>query len=526
MRSSLSRGSRDLYDQGQERLSSVGHLGKILKESAIGSLGSYVGIALNYVLLLVITRFLTPTDYGVFALGQTIVNLSLIFVLFGTPKALDRFIPQYQALGELGRIRTLISRVLGWVVLTSLIITVLLFLLSPLLATWFSEPELQYVLQRLLLALPAIALVRELSSIFLGFRQIRYRVYFESLFILFLKLLLGVPILLAGFGLMGWLWAFFLASVGGAIMALWMFYREVWRPIQVCPPQAINSRDVVSYAWPLSFSSVILLVVGQIDSLFLGYYHSAADVGIFRVYIYVVALIGVIKMSFAQIFKPVAAGLVTKGDFQGLSDIYRRVAKWLFQLNLAILLLFMVLGKDILGIMFPSDYLVGLGALLVLLTGRFLNSAFGPEGMLLEALGHTRLSLLNSLVMLGTNFAVDYLLIPQYGILGAAVGAASAMVVGGLAGVLELFTKYRLQPFEWRHLKYLLAGLFCAFIVYVLKGRLGGRIVWVSVESLIFMVLYIGGLFLVEGFDSVDYELLNRIRGRLAGREQKTVGSN
>jgi stage V sporulation protein B len=489
-------------------------------------MGSYAGVVLNYALVLVVTQFLAPADYGVFTLGQTVVNLSMVLVLFGTPKALDRFIPQYQALGESGKVRTLIIRVLRWVALASLIVMALLFFSSSLLATWFSEPGFTYVLRVLLLALPATALVREVSSVFVGYKELRYRVCFEVVFIPFLKLLLGSIVLLAGFGLMGWVWVFSCATVGGAIVALSTFYRKVWKPIQAYPPQAINSRDVLSYAWPLSLSSVLLLVTGQIEPLFLGYYHSATDVGVFRVYVYVISLIGVIKTSFAQIFKPVAASLAAQDDFQGLSELYVRVAKWLFQFNLAILLLFVILGKDILEILFPADYLVGIGALLVLLAGRFLNSAFGPEGMLLEALDHTKLSLLNSLVMLGTNCALDYVLIPRYGILGAAVGAASAIVVGGLAGVLELFIKYRLQPFEWQHVKHLLIGAFCTFVVYALKERLGEGVLGVSVKSLVFMALYVLGLFLGGGVDSVDYRLLKRIYGRLANRKQMRIGGS
>ena len=68
---------------------------KIVKESGIGLAGSVVGTALNYVVLFTVTRFLGPRDFGVFSLAQSIVAVSLIFVLLGTPRALDRFIPCY-----------------------------------------------------------------------------------------------------------------------------------------------------------------------------------------------------------------------------------------------------------------------------------------------------------------------------------------------------------------------------------------------------------------------------------------------
>ena len=153
-----------------------------------------------------------------------------------------------------------------------------------------------------------------------------------------------------------------------------------------------------------------------------------------------------------------------------------------------------------------EEYLVGFSALIVVLASRFLNAALGPEGMVLEASGHTKLSLLNMLLMLFSNFVIDILLIPRYGVIGAALGMGAASVIGGLAGLIEIYVLYRLQPFGWKHLIYLGSGVLSAAMVYWIGMK--DTVFGIIANTLVFVLLYSGGLVLCGGLDGVDYRLI------------------
>lgn len=481
-------------------------------------MGAYLGILINYGLIWILTHALTPGEFGVFSLGQSILNFSLVFVLLGTPKALDRFIPQYRALGEIGKIRSLVGGITRWVGAASVVVMLLLFFLSPWLSVEFSEPRLASAVRILLISIPAIAMEQNLSAIFLGFKNLRYRIFIEKILIPVLKGAMALVILWLSLGLREWLWAFSVASLLGSTVSLGLFNRKVWGDVRTQPAQPVDFSQILSYAWPLSISSVISLIVGQMDILLLGYYGSSSEVGIFRVYVYVVALVGVIKLSFAQIFKPVATELWAKGERLEFSAIYKRVAKWLFHLNFGVLLLFGVLGGDLMGLLFPEEYLVGFSALIVILASRFVNAAFGTEGMVLEASGHTKLSLINTLLRLFSNFVIDILLIPRYGILGAAIGMGASTVIGGLAGLIEIYMLYHLQPFGWRHVIYLGSGVLSTVIVYWIGMK--GTILGIGASALVFVLLYTGGLILCGGLDNVDCRLISQGLRRVTGYKQ------
>jgi len=104
------------------------NLNKIIKESGISFSGSITGMLLNYIVLILITRFLSPKEFGIFILAQTIINVSLVFVLFGTPRALDRYIPIFADQDEPGKIKTLIYDVLRITFGIALFFGIILFL--------------------------------------------------------------------------------------------------------------------------------------------------------------------------------------------------------------------------------------------------------------------------------------------------------------------------------------------------------------------------------------------------------------
>ena len=83
---------------------------EVIKESSVSLVGSVVGTALNYALLISVTRYLNPAEFGTFAVAQSVIAVAMVFVLCGTPRALDRFIPHYSAHEEQGKIRGLIRK--------------------------------------------------------------------------------------------------------------------------------------------------------------------------------------------------------------------------------------------------------------------------------------------------------------------------------------------------------------------------------------------------------------------------------
>jgi len=493
------------------------HLVKIVKESGINFSGSLVGMVLNYALLMILTRFLAPEEYGSFVLAQSIINVSLIFVLFGTPKALDRFIPFYNATGEQGKTKTLIYRILKITLILSVIIGLVLFVGSKFLAhSIFKNSQLSLVLKVAVLSMPMLVFIQLVSSAFIGFKELRYRVYIQRLALPLLKIVLAIVVFALGYGLLCWTWMYVLSLVGASILALWFFKKHISSALSKVGKIPISFSGVVSYSWPLSMGSIMLIILSQIDFLFLGYFRTPAEIGIYRIYFYLASALGLIHGSFARIYKPVISEHIAKKEIVEVQEIYKRISKWTVTINVFLTGLFFIFGRSIISGLFTIEYTLYFSGFLILIGGHFVHSAFGPQGVSLEAFGNTRLMLVNIIAMLFVNTVLDVILIPNYGINGAAIATTVALIFVNILAYLEAYVLYRLNPFGL-HYAYVVAVLLVASgIVAALKSLvpLTGHIIIEVAVGFGFTLFYV--LVVIKGvIDDKDRWIFQRVRAKL-----------
>lgn len=490
---------------------------KIVKESGIGLAGSLVGAALNYALLLTITRFLTPNDLGVFSLGQSVIAVALIFVLLGTPRALDRFIPHYVALGEPGRAGALIRGVLRITSGAAAVMVIVLWLSAGWLSrSVFHLPALSQVLRLMLLTVPLLAWIELVCFSFVGFKELRYGVYVQQLAIPLLKIGLAAVVFSLGFGLKGWVLAYVMALFLAGIFALGLFRRHIGRRLLGEKALAIDLKSVVSYSWPLSINNLLLMVSANLSILLLGYFRSAAEVGVYRVYVYMVVVLVLARTSFARIYKPVASEISQSAPPRENEDLYRRVGKWMLMAALFFGVGVALVGRDLIAVLFPESYNVAVPAFITLAAGHMAVAAMGPQDMALEAFGNTRLSMLNGAILLSANLALGLLLVPRLGIMGAALSAALATVMAAAAGLAQVWTLHGLHPFGRRYVMCVVAAALAGVCVAVVRSLAGPPgLAGIGVAVLILGGLFVVGLRTLGALDAQDHEVLRRVRARI-----------
>lgn len=191
----------------------------------------------------------------------------------------------------------------------------------------------------------------------------------------------------------------------------------------------------------------------------------------------------------------------------------------MFSLVLPASLLMALFSDWVLRIMFGAEYVVGARALSVLALGYLIICVMGPSAQVLQAYGKTRVVMGNGFFGAGANILLNYLLIPAYGVDGAAVATGISLVI---VNTLHLFFVYRVgrkQPFRMSYVKPLLASSVAFLIVYAMTKYVVG----VSLASLVgmffvFLTLYFLLLLLFKSFEDVDLAVMRAIDQRLGTR--------
>jgi len=488
-------------------------INKIVKESSINFTGSAIGNILGYAWLMIMTRYLSQSDVGSFTLAQSIINISLIFVLLGMHRSLDRFIPFFNTSGDKGKIKSLLRLIFLFSLSASVIIAVGLYFGADFIGTMvFNNQDLSPLIRIAVISIPLLAVINIVIYAFTGYKELRFNVYLKQILEPVLRILFVFLLAIFGLGVIEWTWFYILTLVFTSIASIWLLSKNILQPLMNVKSIKIDFLEILTYSWPISISSILIMVMGQIDYLILGIYHQAADVGVYRIYIQIAVVLKLVLGSMARIYKPVISELIPKGKGQEIKEVYVRVSKWVLSLTLLGFLVVVLYGDKVTSLLFTEAYAVYPMALIILALGILINSAFGPEGMTLEAYGNTKLVMVNSLIALIINIGLGFLLVPEYGIVGAAIATAVTMSIIGLLGLIEIYYLYKMQPFSLNTLKYLSIGAVTGLVFYGINSWLNfNSVLGLFVLIALMVVVYIAGFYLTNSLDDVDRETIGMI---------------
>jgi len=490
-------------------------LRKIAKGAGIAFSGTFIATALGYLSRLIIARFLGPGDYGLVSLGYGLMDITATISLLGFSAGMQRYISFYKGKGDEGRIKGTIIGALKISFSLSLALTFLLLFYADWISIHvFHDAELTPVLRIFLIAAPFWVLATILTSGTIGFQEIKYRVY-TMLFKDTFKLIAIVILLVLGYGVIGASIGWVLAIVGTSFLAF--YYLEKVFPILHSKVKAVSvDKELLFFSFPLIFAGLAGLITGWTDTLMLGYFCTSSEVGIYNVAAPTAKLLQIVPGAFALIFMPVVTELYARNMGRELRSTYSSVTKWIFSLTLPAFLLMSLFSTRVIEMMFGSEYIVGATALSILSFVYFIYALAGLAGSLLITYGKTRTVMGCSFVGAGANFIFNLLLIPVYGVNGAAVATGFSVV---LMSVLHLFFVYSITktlPFKKSYLKPFFASVIAVSAVYVITRYLIGVSFFSMVGALfVFLILYFLLLLIFKSFEAEDLMIMRAIDEKL-----------
>jgi len=500
----------------------------IAKGAGVSFIGAFIGLGLGYFSRIIIARWLGAEDYGLISLGYAALMIGATLSLVGLPAGIQRYVSFYKGKGDKGRIKGTILGALKISVPMSLIVGSIFFFYADWISIHvFHSPELTPILKIFAIAIPFLVLTDNAIYATIGFQDVRYRVYVVDLFQNIFKLLAIVALLVLGFGVMGAAWGWVLAIVLTPFLAFYFLEKRVF-PIFNAKVKAIFiDRELFSFSLPLIFTMVAGMVIGWMDVLMLGYFLSASAVGIYNAALPTARLVMVATKSISVLFVPVASELYAKNRVQELRGIYTVITKWVLSLALPVFLLMVLFSESIIRIMFGAEYVEGATALSILAFAFFFSSVISPAVFLLQVYGKTKLIMVVYFVAAGVNFTLNLLLIPRYGINGAAITTA----LQSLLGIIYLFAVYRIggmQPFRLNQLKPVFASIIAVLVVYVAtKYIVGESLIALITMLFVFIILYFFLLLIFKSFEEEDLMIMRAIDERLGTKSdwlRKIIG--
>jgi O-antigen/teichoic acid export membrane protein len=264
----------------------------------------------------------------------------------------------------------------------------------------------------------------------------------------------------------------------------------------------------------LGISSILTYLLIWMDTLFLGYFRSSEDVGLYSVALRIIIVAAIVQTSFNTMFAPLISEYFVRGELKQLEGMFKRITRWIFSLSLPLFLPILLFSSMVLEI-FGNRFTVVSTSLCVLAIGQLVNASTGPVGGMISMSGRSGLELINSASIWVIGIVLCLILIPRWGIMGAAIANASAATLVNVCRAAEVYLLFRIQAYGREYLKPLAAAIVSGLITYAGfwyfhdARELWMLAVWVTA----FWTIYFGIFFLL-GLDEQDREMVRIMKMR------------
>ncbi|MBL4636495.1 MAG: polysaccharide biosynthesis C-terminal domain-containing protein [Kofleriaceae bacterium] len=425
---------------------------KSLKKDTLINLMGMLGQLSGPALLILIARVYGTDLLGVFLASLALLDVSISFLTSGFRDAALMFVARHSDSEDEDDDRQLyqsLANAMAWSLGFAVLIIAVVYWAAPHLGSKFESfsPQMLPMLKIMVVSMPLFAFARIVLAATQGLMIMKYEAIDAtgrslSLFVLALVLW---PITESGTGLA-------LAYVGSQVLsflfALYVFWRQflvakLWHAV-------VRFRfhgPLLRFAIPQNLNMALNHFITNVDILMLAYMGiSAPMVGFYGTAARIVRELRRIRMVFSGALSPRIVVLFQAGKISELSTLLSRTSGWIAVFAIPAILVTMAIHPFVLQL-FDPEFIGNTGFVMVLLLLPYLDCSFGLAGNVITMTGHSRLSLYNSLAIGTVNVGINTILIPEYGLLGAAIASAiaSLLMVALMLSELRYILKMPLQ---------------------------------------------------------------------------------
>lgn len=480
---------------------------------------------IRFGIAIMLARLLGADGYGVYNLALSIATLAAILPLMGLDAAIVRYTAIFAARGDWAAVRANLGLMLRLSVALTLVVSIgLAVFAAPVAGVLLHDERLAPLVLISALMVPTLVLNIQLGSALRGLRRLGEEVLADQVAQPLIRLGLLLTLLVVGLTVTFALLAWTIASLAATALLAFFVLRALPRTRASGAGARLGLRELLRFSAPVFLSTVVLKSGHQLQTLLLGALSMVSEVGIFVVAANVNLIGSLFHSSIVSASMPLLAAAQDRDDRSALEKLYQLTSKWSFTLNLPIFLAVVAFPQALLS-MFGPDFRAGAVPLMILATANLVNAGTGMSGAVLDMSGLTKFKLLNAAVSVALGIALNVILVPSLGLVGAAVAALAVTAGTNILSLVEVLLLVRVSPYGRSFLKPIVAGgaaLVGSIGVKVLLDG-AGELLQAAAGIPVLLVIY-GAVLVALGIGDEDRLVLRRVRGRLSRRRGNAVG--
>lgn len=395
-----------------------------------------IGKILSYVTSVLFVRMSSPEEYGVYVYIMAWVGIASVIIRLGMDNVFLKFIPQYLFEKKWPLLKGILIKTHVIVLVLWVSLSVLVYFINKI---YLSGDKKISVLSFIVIAL--IVLLISKNSLFQSslrsFSRLFEAMSPDLLFRPLLILIISIICLFSYEGITSFqLLCINLAGVIGTFFLLGHFLlRTLPEKVKNCTA-AYDISSWVKVGLPFLLLSGVNLIMSKTDLIMVGLFLPPANVAIYSACVDLNSMMLFLLTAASIVTVPLISNLFAQNKMTELKKLMILTTKGMFLFSLAMLFLLIGLGKKLLGI-YDLSFVDGYVPLVILSIGFAINVSAGMVGALLNMTGRERVVTLTVGGCAILNVILNWILIPRYGLYGAASATSLSMVIWNV--ILFLF---------------------------------------------------------------------------------------
>lgn len=433
-----------------------------IRGSSLLLLGRFLAMGLEFGAQVLLVRYLSKGDYGALSYALAIVTLFQGLATFEMRGTLGRFVPLYREHKQYGALFGSIA--FAFVFVTGLGTLMALAVMAGL--TWFGlqptgDPRALQLLVVVAFLIPIQSIDSLFPSLFAVFGGSRAIFLRQSVLTPGLRLALVALLVFIRADVTFLALGYLAISAVGVLLYVWMFAKLLHQQGLISESRrsgwSYPVRELLGYSTPMLVSTLVWLLMESSDAVLLGYYWNTEAVASFRTVLTVARLNQIVILSFSILYTPLASRLYARKHNDELAALYWQTSLWMTILTFPVFVMTFSFARSMTVGIYGERYSDAVPVLILLSLGYYFHTSLGFNGVTLKIFGRLKYAVIIDIAAAIVNIAINLILVPRWGLLGAASGTAGTMILHNL---LKQYGLWRYTGIELFRRRYLVA--YCA----------------------------------------------------------------
>lgn len=392
---------------------------------------SILSAALGYVVRIIMAQGLSTAEYGLFYAIFTMFAFLTIFSNLGLDEALSKMIPDFLVEKDYASIKGLMFIVLALQLgIFGICAAIIILFAKQLGISYFHSSAAVVPIIILAIAFWIRPVSTALTNAFRGFQKLQYysifnvlKLFFVAIFISFFFVRFGSSIISPA---LAYLLAFILIPVLLAPFFLRIF--PSFLRTKACITKRLLKR-ILSFSIPAIIGMVGSSVLIYTDTLILTYFRTLEEVGLYQVAYPTANLLLYLPNAICAMILPLSSELWARKEKEKLQLGVNLLYKYGTILMIPLAILVALFSPSILSLLFGEAYVAASTPLVILSLGSIIYAIGLISANILSGIGKPKINSKIVLVAAIVNVALNLVVIPRYGMVGAAITTVIGYVI-------------------------------------------------------------------------------------------------